>query len=577
MPSDLLFQARQNRLIATGRVFQALFSLASVLVNPDRPGVLDNIVVGIVVAYTVLSGLTLLLAQNWNGDQNKLFMAGFAMDAVIFSIVLYLTAGSTSPFFNVFLTLVLGATLQWGWRGAVGATAMSLLIFLPTCLPAYERLLHAPFDAPRFIIRVGTLLSVGGLLIAFGRHQERIGRDMLRLAGPGPLPTASEQPPIAACLEHALAVFDVAEGIFVWGDPEEPGLRVAELTQAGLTSSTWPLDRTEAHPVFADIDEPFLFDPAGPRGLKVDAQGRVSAPPLAVLESPILKKLAIRRSLVMPVRASSFAGWMILPEAPAMGRELLYLGSTVAAQLSVAVESWLSLMAWRNAASAQERVRLARDLHDGILQFLAGTAMQLEVLGRGLGKPESESSARIGRLQESLRAEQRHLREIIDALGPAEPRGETLLDLAEAAPTLVAMLKGHWDIEVTISPNWRPGMLPRSLTFEVLQILREAVSNAARHGEATAVTVSATTSGDRLQLEIADNGHGLPMHGTFGMDELGLLALGPRMMRARVQALAGDLAITSDPQGMRLSIALPVPSRAPAPWPMAPGLALEGA
>jgi signal transduction histidine kinase len=558
MQHNLLFQARQNRLIATVRVFQACFSLASVLVEPDKPGAFDDYTRQILVGYLGVSVVSWVVAQYWRSRHEIMFLGLLAVDGLVFTAVLYLTAGSTSPFFSVFLLVVLSATLQWSWRGAVTATAVALLVFAPTGLPIYQQLTGFDFDPPRFILRVGTLLSVGGLLVAYGRHQERITNDMLNLFGAPLQAEGSERPPTFNCLELASSVFGVERADFVWGDPEEPGLHIDQLTPGGRMESSWPASAGD--PVVETIREPFFFDRRKPAVVvSLARDGRLQQGPAEVLESPLLSVLAADLTLVLPVGASGFSGWIILSPFPGLDREALILGGAVAAQASVAVEAWRSLMVWRDAAAAEERVRLARDLHDGTLQFLAGTAMQLTALARELGPRHKDARERIQRLQEDLRSEQRQLRELIDSTSSLARGHNRPTDFRQEVQNLTAVLARRWSAAISVEVA-RPAdrQLPGALTFELLQIVREAISNAVRHGNASAVSIHADSDRASFKLTITDNGTGMPVHGLFDMNELKAMAVGPRMLQGRVAGLGGDLVVESRPSGTTLRISAPL-------------------
>ena len=557
MQNNLLFQARQNRLIAAVRVFQACFSLASALVEPNRPGVFDDYARQILMVYLGVSVLAWVAAQYWRSRHEVMFLGLLVVDGLVFATVLYLTAGSTSPFFAVFLLVVLSATLQWGWRGAATATAIALVAFAPTGLSIYQNLTGFQFDPPRFILRIGTLLSVGGLLVAYGRHQERITNDMLNLFG-APLQTeGSERPPTFNCLELAISVFGLERAAFVWGDPEEPGLHIDQLTPEGRLESTWPASAGD--PVVEAIKEPFFFDGRRQSVMSLTREGRSRPGPVEVLESPLLGVLAADLALVLPVSASGFSGWIILSEFPGLDREALVFGGAVAAQASVAVEAWRSLVVWRDAAASEERVRLARDLHDGTLQFLAGTAMQLTALARELGPGQKGLGERIQRLQEDLKSEQRQLRELIDSTSSfARPRNRPA-DFRQEVQNLTAVLARRWSAAISVEVE-QPAdrQLPGALAFELLQIVREAISNAVRHGKASAVSIHADSDQGSFRLTITDNGIGMPVHGVFDMDELKAMAVGPRMLQGRVAGLGGRLVVESGPDGVTLEITAPL-------------------
>ena len=89
---------------------------------------------------------------------------------------------------------------------------------------------------------------------------------------------------------------------------------------------------------------------------------------------------------------------------------------------------------------------------------------------------------------------------------------------------------------------------------EALQIVREALSNVARHSNATRANVSLTVEGGTVTIAVADNGRGFDPSAVPGGDHQGL-----SNMRIRAAELGGELAITSAPgQGTRIVLGVPV-------------------
>jgi signal transduction histidine kinase len=561
MQNPLLLQARQNRLIATVRVFQACFSLASALVEHGDAGGFDPFVRQILTGYLGVSALGFVAAYFWRSRDETLFLGLLAVDGLVFAAVLYLTAGSTSPFLALFLLIVLSATLQWGWRGAAAATAAALAVFAATGLPAYHDLTGFPFDPPRFLLRIGLLLSVGGLLVAYGQQQERILNGMLSLfRAPSPA-EASERPPTFECLEFAISVFGLDRAAFVWGDPEEPGLQIDQLTAEGPVKKDWPISPDD--PLIDDLSEPFFYDGRAATVVSLAPDGRTRRDQGDMLASSFLSLFAAELTLVLPVGASRFSGWILLPAFPSLDREALILGGIVASQASVAIEAWRSLVAWRDAAAAEERVRIARDLHDGTLQFMAGTAMQLTSLARELEPTQKGARDQVQRLLEDLKAEQRQLRVLIDSTSPAR-LGNRPGDFHEEVQNLAAVLARRWSTDISVNVERQAEReLPGNLAFELLQIVREAISNAVRHGKASAVSIAADSDKNSMKLTITDNGIGMPVHGVFNMQELKTMRVGPRMLQDRVAGLGGELVLESRSNGTTLRITAPWARAAP--------------
>jgi PAS domain S-box-containing protein len=181
------------------------------------------------------------------------------------------------------------------------------------------------------------------------------------------------------------------------------------------------------------------------------------------------------------------------------------------------------------AARAQQQVlaerdRMARDLHDSVIQrlFAAGMALQ----GAAVLAGKSQMSARIDIVIEELDTSIEEIREAIFTLrrGPRQPaslRGQVLGLASEAERTL--------GFAPAVSFEGPIDTVPHDVAAQLLPVLREALSNVARHARASAAEVTLRAGAD-LMLSVSDNGCGMP-----GATRLS----GLRNMRERAQALGG--------------------------------------
>ena len=177
------------------------------------------------------------------------------------------------------------------------------------------------------------------------------------------------------------------------------------------------------------------------------------------------------------------------------------------------------------AAVLDERRRLARDLHDGLAQELAYVVMQSRHMARATG---DDRASRVAKAAENALGESRRA---IVALTrrQEEPFGEAVAHVAgQVTSRAGARLRLEIDSAIDLESNRRD---------QLLNIVREAVSNGVRHGEAGEVSVS-LVNGDMVRLTITDDGSGFdidsPTEG-FGLTS----------MRERAQALGGSLAVRS--------------------------------
>ncbi len=175
----------------------------------------------------------------------------------------------------------------------------------------------------------------------------------------------------------------------------------------------------------------------------------------------------------------------------------------------------------------RERRRIARDLHDGLAQDLAFIVSQ----ARRLPPDAEEAGAHIAEAAERALAESRHA---IATLGRAF---DASLDASVAQAAGEVSARDGIRLELELAPGLQA---PPAVHDALGRIVREAVSNAIRHGGAGAVTVRLTRS-DGLRLAVEDDGIGVAAADAPGF---GLVS-----MRERAQALGGTLTVSARPEG----------------------------
>jgi signal transduction histidine kinase len=205
-------------------------------------------------------------------------------------------------------------------------------------------------------------------------------------------------------------------------------------------------------------------------------------------------------------------------------------------------------------AVVEERERIGKDLHDGIIQGIYGVGLSLEDVPDLMDENPGEARARIERAIERLNLAIRDIRNFIFGLRPE------LLEQVGLVGGLAALadeFRLNTMVDVEIFANEAPDldMAPDS-TLQLLHIAREGLSNIARHANASraSLVVRAEGSGE-IVLEISDNGRGFAVDRQRGPNRQGL----PNM-RARAAALGGSFEIRSVPDaGTRIIVRVPYP------------------
>ncbi|RVA28234.1 sensor histidine kinase, partial [Mesorhizobium sp. M7D.F.Ca.US.004.03.1.1] len=196
------------------------------------------------------------------------------------------------------------------------------------------------------------------------------------------------------------------------------------------------------------------------------------------------------------------------------------------------------------AARAEERARLARDLHDSILQDLTAASLKLKLIAKSVPKEPKANVADVNTLVFNL---QQRIRQYVDDQRSVHQYDEA--PLCRALPGLTKLLRQQWDcrIEATLDP---PDLeVPKSMQHEIMQLVSEATANAVRHGKATQVRIELVRADSGVELEISDNGSGMATD---------VEPKRPLSLCARVSELKGNLTICGASPGLSLRIALPL-------------------
>jgi len=211
-----------------------------------------------------------------------------------------------------------------------------------------------------------------------------------------------------------------------------------------------------------------------------------------------------------------------------------------------------------NAARAreEERQRIASDFHDGPLQSFISLQMRLEILRKVLDRDVNAGLDDLKELQQLAQTQVRDLRTFLHSMRPVDVDGA---NFASVARRLAETFQKESSIPVAFVGANSPVGLPRETALEVLQMLREALHNVQKHSGATRVAVSLEKTDKGLEISVDDNGHGFPFAGSYTLEELELLRLGPVRLKRRARSLNADLMLESRPgRGASLKYRIPL-------------------
>jgi signal transduction histidine kinase len=206
-------------------------------------------------------------------------------------------------------------------------------------------------------------------------------------------------------------------------------------------------------------------------------------------------------------------------------------------------------------ARDQERQRIAGDFHDGPLQSFIGMQVRLDILNTLLKRDPAAGMADLKELQGLAKDIVGDVRSFLRGMRPSELDAS---DMVASARRIVEYFQKDTGVASRFVCPEATIKAAQESSLELLQILREALHNVQKHSKAGRVVVSLEQAGKAVELSVDDDGSGFPFSGTFNLDELDLLRLGPASIRRRVRSLGGELSIESRPgHGAGIKIRIP--------------------
>lgn len=552
-------RAQSERTIAVARVALASTALFAVWLDPAESTVYADETYALYWVYLFYSFALALWTLRTDGDE-RTRVAVHAVDIIAFSIFQYLTLGPSSPFFVYFVFSMFCGAIRWGWRGTLVTGATVMLAYLAISVSINQRIV-ATFETNRFIVRLAYLVVATALLVYLGRYEARLRLEIERLARwPAPAggtPTAA----IERVLAYGARLMQARSVVTYWEISNEEGTHEARWTD-GVCSMTVTADCTlEALTVPSLATQTFIC--SGPARepqfhFVTDPAGRTVRRPGSPLEASALSWLQGDGIASAHFSTDSLRGRVIFAGLGAPPAEAAPLTELVAREIGASLEQMHSARQRQELAAREERIRVARDLHDGVLQGLTGVRLELRALANAVARTSDDATReQLVTLERALAMEQRELRYFISGLEPgADHRSDRRSTLAARLDGVRERLSLEWKTPVTLRMAPQLDGLPAAIEDAVPLMVHEAAVNALKHAQASRVAVDVDTGDGRLTIAVTDDGRGFPFKGRYNHDSLAGLQTAPRTLFDRVSALGGRLSIESSDRGSRVEVQL---------------------
>ena len=242
------------------------------------------------------------------------------------------------------------------------------------------------------------------------------------------------------------------------------------------------------------------------------------------------------------------------PEPRHFDRATIPFLGLAAGQVSLAVRNASAYMHSEELAIVEERSRIAREIHDGVAQMLAFSALKLDLVARLLEGEQPKARAELDQVRSSVRESIKEVRRSIFALRPVDLERHGFV---ETVRRYAVDFGQQNDVKVTLVANDLPNLSIKSEAV-LFRIFQEAMDNVAKHARARTVDVElGTDPGGMAYVRIVDDGVGFePASVSDRVSSAG--GLGLKQMRERVAARGGTLVIdTAGGVGTTLFAAVP--------------------
>jgi signal transduction histidine kinase len=341
-------------------------------------------------------------------------------------------------------------------------------------------------------------------------------------------------------LAHGAAAIGATTALAVWEAEEEPWVYV--------TSARGDGDTTSRH-------APSLF--AALLGGGPDATTSLyDSADVASIPRTVGSLLPDGPLTSVPFQTEHLVGRVLFGGLPQSAKALVPAAEVVAREIGNSLDHLYVADRSRALAIREDRLRVSRDLHDGVLQALTGIRLEIQDIAQDcVSTPATHD--RLLAAERALALEQRALRTFIDGLkpdGPSSPVGS----LASHLEATAGRLSLEWKTPVTVRVALNDIGLRTETAHAVRMMVHEAIVNALKHGHPSRVSVAIDAGNGQLAIAVSDDGSGFPFRGEMDHEALTVGNLGPASLRDRVTALGGRLSIASAATGSRVDITLPI-------------------
>jgi signal transduction histidine kinase len=535
------FRLSSQNLIAYARVLVALVALLFATTDPNMHWLgleyeFDDIAVVAYVSFALI--LTVMSVSSWWWTERS-FLPVIMIDIYAFiaipifiepHVVAYAVVSSVMAAF-----IIVQARVMRGFRAAV--TATFTLNYL--CALACYVLNFGPMEMSlsNSLRQVFVLLAVSMVTLLLSRWM------IMQRSLAGPLTLTPKRGGIDRLqMDHVIDQLRASSCVLCRNDTNAPKtVTVVYGADAGRDMG-WSVRADWPHVCAA-----MLYDSKRNRALIMDDDGRVQATRIPPAVKQFAADTGYPSGVAAPFNGAFTRGWIFFADVRGATREDMLTAQRLSIDLAHNLDVETASRTTRELSILRLRGQMARDLHDGVSQSLAGTRFWLRAL-KAESSSESENASAIDQISEAIEAEQRNIRALIARLRSDEDLTESQ-DIWTELEDLAQDLREKWNIKVRLTMPPVVVRIPENWMFEIKQMVREAAANAVRHGSAKTLSVNCEQVDGGIRFLIEDDGSGMAITNAASF---------PKSLRERVTGLGGMIDVKSKSGQTMVDIMLPV-------------------
>ncbi len=550
-------EAVDSRMISTMRLVLAFSALMIIYLDPSEPDRLVPITYTALILYTLYSLVLLILALRESALMQAMKKVAHWFDIAWYLILIALSSGTSSIFFFLFFFSILVASFRGGFSSGLKAVVVSSVLFT---IIGFATAPAAPqFELNRFLLRPIYMLALGYMIAYWGGHEITLKRRLALLKEVTSLsnPRFGVDRTVGVILEGARAFYDANACALVMNDVDASRHL---LWRADMHNSEgWPrptqLADEMAREMLALPPEYAAIYHARSRGwFSSDAQyfaydirqnecrieGKEACQKIATLldaESLVTVPLRLRSEVV---------GRFFLISSRKRGFDRSDAGflTQVMEQVVPVIENIRLVDKLASEAAEQERQRIARDIHDSIIQPYIGLQLGLAAIQQKIERDGASARDDISRLIELTNAGIADLRRYVRGLCET---GEPEASLLPSVRRFAAKFSQATGISVRVDARSEIHVNDR-LAAEVFQMITEALSNIRRHTGAKGATITLDCCDGLLRLDIENERGGEEAPRDFT----------PSSIRNRAEALGGRASVVRCEKATKVVVEIPL-------------------